>query len=68
MLLCQSVKDSSSLHSVVVSRYLVVFVNVTASAFVKVPMDLLPKQRSSGEWNASHEVSSSRQRRAERAG
>ena len=40
----------------VVSRCLkstpAIFVNVTASAFVKVPMDLLPKRRSSGEWNA----------------
>ena len=27
-------------------------VDVPASAFVKVPMDLLPKRRSSGEWNA----------------
>ena len=53
MLLCQLVKDSSSLHSMVVSRYLkstpAIFVNVIASAFVKVPMDLLPKRRSSGE-------------------
>ena len=29
-----------------------IFVDVIASAFVKVPMDLLPKRRSGGEWNA----------------
>ena len=56
MLLCQLVKDSLSLHSMVVSRCLkstsAIFINVIASAFVKVPMDLLPKRRSSGEWNA----------------
>ena len=50
------VKDSSSLHSMVVLIYLkstpAIFVDVKASAFVKVPMDLLPKRRSSGEWNA----------------
>ena len=28
-----------------------VLVDVTASAFVKVPRDLLPKRHSSGEWN-----------------
>ena len=50
------VKDSSSLHSMVVSIYLkstsAIFINVIASAFVKVPKDLLPKRHSSGEWNA----------------
>ena len=29
-----------------------VLIDVIASAFVKVPMDLLPKQHNSGEWNA----------------
>ena len=50
------VKDPLSLHSMVVSKYLkstlAIFVDVSASAFVKVPMDLLPKRRSSGKWNA----------------
>ena len=29
-----------------------VLVDVIASAFVKVPKDLLPKRHNSGEWNA----------------